>query len=207
MTPTKPTTRLSTADSQAVLNRVRVASPCAESWEAMPGGERIRSCDRCQHKVYNLSEMTADEAARLVQEAEGRLCVRFYRRVDGTMLTRDCPVGLRAVRMRAARALSAAFASVMLLFGISLAGKSRSEQPTFVRWVLNKVDPEPVRPLMGAIPLQMAPPSTPEPPAIMGDIAIEPPRATMGELVERPEMGKVSVSDGPTMGAIASPGH
>lgn len=206
MTPTNPTARLSTADSQAVLSRVRVASPCAESWEAMPGGERVRSCDRCQHKVYNLSEMTADEAARLVQEAEGRLCVRFYRRVDGTMLTRDCPVGLRAVRMRAARALSAAFASVTMLFGISLAGKSRAEQPTFVRWVLNKVDPEPVR--TGQIrSLPMAPPSTPEPPAMMGDMVIEPPDATMGKLAPvQPEMGEVSASDGPTMGMVA-PSH
>jgi hypothetical protein len=191
MTPTKPTARPSSADPQAVLSRVRVASPCAESWEAMPGGARVRSCERCQHKVYNLSEMTAAEAARLVQEAEGRLCVRFYRRADGTMLTRDCPVGLRAVRMRAARALSAAFASVALLFGVALAGKSRSEQPTFVRWVLNRIDPEPVRPLMGAMPLPMAPPSTPEPPAIMGDMAIEPPRATMGRPVApQPEMGE-----------------
>ena len=31
-------------------------------------------------------------------------CARFYRRPDGTLLTRDCPVGIRALRRRLWRA-------------------------------------------------------------------------------------------------------
>ena len=84
-----------TESIERFLSRVKVASPCSESWDAMPGGERIRSCARCQHRVYNLSEMSAADAAKLIREAEGRLCIRFYRRADGTLLTRDCPVGMR----------------------------------------------------------------------------------------------------------------
>ena len=45
--------------------------------------------------VYNLSDMTEEEALKLVEEREGRLCVRFYQREDGTVLTSDCPVGSR----------------------------------------------------------------------------------------------------------------
>jgi hypothetical protein len=45
------------------------------------------------------------EAERLVVEKEGRLCVRFHRRADGTVLTRDCPVGLRRWLARAAISL------------------------------------------------------------------------------------------------------
>ena len=86
--------------SLAILNEIRIASPCTASWDAMRGDERVRFCDHCRLHVYNLSEMKAEDAAALVERTEGRLCVRFYQRRDGTMLTRDCPIGLRAIRRR-----------------------------------------------------------------------------------------------------------
>jgi hypothetical protein len=76
-----------------LLNDIRVASPCSVSWDAMAGDGRMRFCGICRKSVYNLSGMTRAEAERLVRETEGRLCVRFYRRRDGTVLTSDCPVG------------------------------------------------------------------------------------------------------------------
>jgi hypothetical protein len=33
--------------------------------------------------------MTRAQAEQLVQEKEGKLCTRFYRRTDGTILTRQ----------------------------------------------------------------------------------------------------------------------
>ncbi len=80
------------------LDDVRVATPCNADWNAMRGDERTRFCATCAKNVYNLSEMSRAAAMTLVREKEGHLCVRFYRREDGTMLTDDCPVGLRAVR-------------------------------------------------------------------------------------------------------------
>jgi hypothetical protein len=81
-----------------VLPQVRVASPCSASWDEMAGDERVRFCLLCQKNVYNLSAMSAAEAEALVRATEARLCVRFYRRADGTILTEDCPVGRRAAR-------------------------------------------------------------------------------------------------------------
>lgn len=82
-----------------VLDNIRVASPCAESWEAMSGDARVRHCQRCNQNVYNLSEMTRDEAQALLVEKEGKLCARYFRRKqDGTILTRDCPVGAQRRR-------------------------------------------------------------------------------------------------------------
>jgi len=81
-----------------LLSRVSVASPCSASWEKMDGDERARFCNHCQKHVYNLSAMSRAEAEALVREKEGKLCVRFYRRRDGTMLTDNCPVGLRTMR-------------------------------------------------------------------------------------------------------------
>ena len=79
------------------LENVRVAAPCSADWEQMRGDERARFCGQCQLNVYNLSGMTRQEAERLIASREGRLCVRFYRRADGTILTKNCPVGLAAL--------------------------------------------------------------------------------------------------------------
>jgi hypothetical protein len=81
-----------------ILTQIRVASPCNAAWDQMDGDERSRFCRACSKHVYNLSEMSRTEAEALVREKEGRLCVRFYRRRDGTVLTDNCPVGLRAMR-------------------------------------------------------------------------------------------------------------
>ncbi|MHC5540977.1 hypothetical protein ACYOEI_22370, partial [Singulisphaera rosea] len=86
------------------LNVLQIASPCQASWADMRGDDRTRFCESCSKHVYNLSGMTRAEALSLVEAAEGRLCVRFYRRADGSVLTADCPVGLRSrVRQRLMR--------------------------------------------------------------------------------------------------------
>ena len=98
------------------LDGIAVASPCSVSWEGMTGDDQVRHCGSCRLNVYNLSEMTRAEAESLVRNREGRLCVRFYRRADGTVITKDCPVGLRAIRRRMALAWSAAAAMFVAMF-------------------------------------------------------------------------------------------
>jgi hypothetical protein len=83
-----------------LLQQIRIASPCSAAWDEMQGDDRVRFCGHCQLNVYNLSAMSPQEAAAFVREKEGRLCVRFFAREDGTMLTEDCPVGFRAIRRR-----------------------------------------------------------------------------------------------------------
>ena len=89
--------------SQIKLDRLRIASPCPASWEQMTGDDRARFCELCNLHVYNIAELTASEAKSLIANAEGRICARLYRRSDGTVITKDCPVGLRAIRRRVAR--------------------------------------------------------------------------------------------------------
>lgn len=84
----------------SILDGIRVASPCQASWEAMTGDDRQRACQACGKPVYNLSALTAAEALDLVAQPGPRPCIRFYQRLDGTMLTSDCPVGARTVRQR-----------------------------------------------------------------------------------------------------------
>ncbi len=113
-----------------LLDRVRVAAPCSADWKEMRGDERVRFCERCSLNVYNLSAMTRREAERLVVRSEGRLCVRFYRRADGTTLTRNCPVGLRALKRRASRVASGAAAAAIGFFaGVGVAPDQEQSQP------------------------------------------------------------------------------
>jgi Carboxypeptidase regulatory-like domain len=107
------------AEQTDLLGRVRIASPCPASWDAMEGDARVRFCRLCALNVYNLSEMTRAEAEALVARTEGRICARLYRRADGTVLTKDCPEGLRAVRRRVRGAAAAVFAAVASLWSVA----------------------------------------------------------------------------------------
>ena len=80
------------------LDHVQVAAPCKSDWDQMIGSEQMRFCGHCNLNVYNLSGMTRDEAEFIIARNEGRLCVRFYRRADGSIITSKCPVGLRAIK-------------------------------------------------------------------------------------------------------------
>src|SRR5579864_8307660 len=94
-----------------MLDRVSIAAPCSADWESMPGTGRVRHCAQCNKNVYNLSAMTRREAEALLRETEGRLCARLYRRADGTILTENCPVGLRAIGRRISRMAGAAMSA------------------------------------------------------------------------------------------------
>lgn len=94
---------------------MRIASPCRVGWEQMMGDERVRFCRECSLHVYNIAEMTRAEAESLIAHAEGRMCARLYRRADGTVATRDCPVGLRALRRSVARLAGAALTAILSL--------------------------------------------------------------------------------------------
>lgn len=84
-----------------MLDRVSVASPCSVPWQEMKGDDRVRFCGQCSKNVFNLSAMSRDEATAFVSSVEpGGACIRFYKRADGTMLTADCPVGVRRRRRR-----------------------------------------------------------------------------------------------------------
>jgi hypothetical protein len=105
------------------LDLIQIASPCHAAWDEMRGDERVRLCGHCQRHVYNLSEMSRDEAQAFLAAREGRTCLRLFRREDGTVLTRDCPVGVRRLRERLARSVAAiAGIFVALLSGTLLGG-------------------------------------------------------------------------------------
>jgi len=106
------------------IDKLRVASPCSADWDAMAGDARRRFCDSCRLNVYNFSEMTPDEIRRLVTGSEGRICATLYKRADGTVITKDCPVGFRTYQKRALRFAGAALTAVLGLFSVSYGQKT-----------------------------------------------------------------------------------
>lgn len=112
------------------LDHVRIAAPCKADWNQMIGDERVRFCGQCSLNVYNLSSMNKSDAESLIARNEGRLCVRFYRRYDGSIITKDCPVGLRAFRRRLSYVAKAISSSVLgLLAGLGVYGVASSVVP------------------------------------------------------------------------------
>lgn len=123
----------------------------------MAGDDRKRFCGECNLNVYNLSGMTNYDAENLLRLSEGRLCVRYFQRPDGTVLTRDCPVGWARVKRRLSVMASAAAALLIAMFGGLLGIATFGKGTKIVK----------------KIPIPFATPS-PEP-ALMGAVAMPPP--------------------------------
>jgi hypothetical protein len=138
-----------------LLDQVQIASPCSESWEKMKGDDVVRFCGRCDKHVYNLSALSAEAAERLIRDKEGKMCVRLYRRADGSVLTADCPVGVR--RRRVKRAVVAGVGGTLLAAG-GLAATAFSRMGA-----LAPVQGE-LRPALGTIAIPTVANPTPKPP-------------------------------------------
>jgi TonB family protein len=104
--------------SQSLLDNIEIAAPCSVSWESMTGDEKKRFCRHCRLNVYNISEMSSAEAQQLLFNSDSSkpLCVRLYRRFDGTVITKNCPVGLKKIRAQWCRFVQAIGAAVLWAF-------------------------------------------------------------------------------------------
>lgn len=146
---------------RATLNQLQVATPCTVSWDAMKGDDQVRLCGDCKCNVYNISEMSLDEISHLLEKKEGRTCVRFFRRFDGTVITDDCPTGLRAARrrlMKVAMAIAAAVTGSVIWNGSSL-GRALRESPLgkveMGRQLADWLDPQISRPIHMGLPARL----------------------------------------------------
>jgi hypothetical protein len=131
----------------------------------------MRFCSLCSKNVYNLSALDRTAAQALVERYEGRLCVRFYQRSDGTVLTADCPLGVRRATRRlavwAAGLVAACFAACV--FGVSAVSVStqketgkkamlvRLRQVKVLEPIIEWLDPSP--PVVMGVPCPPAPPA------------------------------------------------
>jgi hypothetical protein len=166
------------------LDAVEIPIPCEVPWDAMTGNEQVRHCGECRQNVYNVAAFTRAEALQLLSSRAGRVCLRIYRRVDGTVVTSDCRERLRAARKRGWLVFAGALlivawaqicAQVVGLVGLRrLVGRGLMGSPPVSTLPARGVPGVPAWPLTGVPPL---PPTTGEAPRV-GEPKGEP---TMGE--------------------------
>ncbi len=176
----------------------------------MTGDERARFCGSCHKNVYDISQMTRAQAQQLIQEKEGNVCVRLYRRPDGTVITSDCPVGKREV----ARPMWWTLAGFVALMASGAAvwsqpANTENHVPTPATPLVDKAR---TWPLVGAVVNKVSPQIQ----VRMGDIAVAP--SMMGRIqappanaatptpqpTNAPLMGKPTMNHA-TMGAPVMP--
>jgi hypothetical protein len=116
------------SEHNSFLHNIQIASPCKADWDKMTGDERARFCQDCKLNVYNLAEMTLPEAEQLIIDTEGNVCLQIYRRHDGTVITKDCPVGLAQKLKRKAVAVAGALAA-SAAFVFAWFGQTRAAEP------------------------------------------------------------------------------
>ncbi len=113
------------------LKTVFIAAPCEVGWDSMQGvngsalreSDAVRFCTGCSLNVFNLSNMSAKEAEELLRSrnASGeKLCAGIYRRKDGTVMTENCPKGLRKLRDTARKTVERAAAFLATITSVSL---------------------------------------------------------------------------------------
>lgn len=120
-------------EPQSILDNLYLAAPCPMTWESMQGDDKVRNCSGCAKNVYNISAMTTKEAEEFLNINGDSACLRFFRRADGTVITDECPVGLRKLRdrMKAVAQVAASFIAFVVSIPIALAqGTNSSTQNT-----------------------------------------------------------------------------
>lgn len=111
------------------LDEIRIAAPCKVPWESMKGTDTKRYCSQCHLNVYNISEMTTSEAVKLIGKDTG-YCFSLYRRADGTVITRNCPVGVTKIKrfLKCSCALVGSFMTGSILFHHFMAKELEEER-------------------------------------------------------------------------------
>lgn len=82
------------------------AAPCPGACDAGKDDKRVGICGRCGLFVYDLTGLNGQQAGNLALAIEAIATPRFFQRRDGKFLTRNCPIGLEALRDRLRRSAS-----------------------------------------------------------------------------------------------------
>jgi ankyrin repeat protein len=113
--------------SKHFLNNVTVPSPCTADWNSMIGNDQVRFCEHCNLQVHNLSQMTRNQAQRLISRSNGRLCVRYHRDRKGHPRVLPIRQRLRRFGRRTSQLAAGAFTATLSVTS-AVADSSQSRQ-------------------------------------------------------------------------------
>lgn len=95
------------------LKNLTIPSPCNADWNSMTGNDQVRFCEHCDLSVHNLSQLTRNQAQRLVARSNGRLCVRYDLDAKGGPLLAPVSQKLYRISRRASRIAAGAFTATL----------------------------------------------------------------------------------------------
>lgn len=161
-------------------NPIAVRTPCPMKWQELAGSGPTRYCDQCSLHVHDAVQLPERTARAMVEEADGRVCMRLTYDERGRVLFADTPRPGAARRHPLRRWLASAAAGL-------LAACQGETAPAPVDDPAPATPPENCTQILGETSVEE-----------LGDVA--PPRPTAGEVVPvRPEiMGKVAPANRPT---------
>lgn len=117
-----------------LMRNTQIAAPCSVKWDDMTGDDVARMCAQCNLHVVNTFMLTDEEVLAALQRIHQgeRICMRVYRRADGTFMTRNCPVGIQRIRERIHKAATwlAAGLSMLVSMATSVAANAAPSQST-----------------------------------------------------------------------------
>lgn len=131
---------------ESILDDVVIAAPCPVEWTDMEGDdERVRYCSRCELNVFNISEMSKRQAEAFLESNHENKCLRFFRRENGTLITKDYPIGRRMLQ-GIHQNLKALIVAFLAIFNGTTALAQSSDDSTNVSKTQNpkEIAPKPV---------------------------------------------------------------
>lgn len=96
------------------LETINLAFSCPMDWDKMIGNNQIRYCPECKLNVYNISSLSSIEATKLINNNENKLCIKLYKRADGTVLTKDCSIGIKVIKKKINTNIAVASLAILL---------------------------------------------------------------------------------------------
>ena len=119
-----------------------IASPCPAEWSQMDGDDHTRFCHACEKSVYNVETLSETEVRALVQDDTP--CLRLFKRFDGTLITKDCAVGVRIKLAKAHRnfyrvVAAAAVMAITAAAAVANIGRQRVDGSLAAERVVGKI--------------------------------------------------------------------
>ncbi|HKP46186.1 MAG TPA: ankyrin repeat domain-containing protein [Pyrinomonadaceae bacterium] len=128
--------------SKHFLKNATIPEPCNADWQTMQGNNQVRFCEHCSLHVNNLSQMTRNQAERLINKSGGRLCVRYEVNPAGVPQTLPIAKTLHRISRRASGLAAGAFSAALSITSATAQNSItvRSDQPAQTTQPVQRLD-------------------------------------------------------------------
>ncbi len=63
---------------------------CSMDWDSMKGSEKVRFCEQCQNKVYDLRGLSKEELVEFIRHEGGQVCGLAHFDANGRFVNGEC---------------------------------------------------------------------------------------------------------------------